>query len=84
MIAIDFNDFFSYRHDRVVRGSRNNNDMLLETNRAGIDSCRNSFFYKVEEKCNKLPIHTVTSSSLNDFINNLSKDLLKQSVDVDI
>ena len=31
MIAIDFNDFFSYRH---VRGLRNNNGMLLETKRA--------------------------------------------------
>ena len=47
MIAIDFNDFFSYRH---VRGLRNNNGMLLETKRARLDLCRNSFFYKVQEK----------------------------------
>ena len=38
MIAIDFNDFFSYRH---VRGLRNNNGMLSETKTARIDLCRN-------------------------------------------
>ena len=35
MIAIDFNDFFSYGH---VRGLRNNNGMLLETKTARICS----------------------------------------------
>ena len=79
MITIDFNAFFSYRH---VRGLRNNNGMILETKRARTDLCRYSFFYKVQEKNNKLPIHSiVTSSSLNDLQTNLSKYLLEQSLD---
>ena len=54
---------------------------MLFDKRAKINLCRNSFFYKVQEKWNKLPVHIVTSSSLNDLKNNLSKYLLKQSLD---
>ena len=39
--------FFSYRN---VTGLRNNNGMLLKTERARIDLCRNSFSYKDQEK----------------------------------